>query len=106
MACLATVALADSAPDSLPPLPPARVRAWQTGVLRPDRLQHATLSCALAAGIGLACRDARAGAAGAFALGVLKEYWDARRDTFDPADLAADAIGATLGASVAVAGRR
>ncbi|HEV2106569.1 MAG TPA: hypothetical protein VGU27_12650, partial [Candidatus Eisenbacteria bacterium] len=79
---------------------------WQLGLLRPDRLQHATLSAALAAAGGVAADDARAGAGGALALGVLKECWDARTDRFDPLDLAADAVGVACGVlALAAVGR-
>ncbi len=87
-----------SATPTAPTRPAPRVRAWQVGLLRADRLQHASLSFTLAAGIGLAGRP-RAEALGiTLALGVLKELRDARSDRFDPADLAADATGAALGA--------
>ena len=77
------------------------VRAWQMGLARPDRLRHASLSLALAAGIGVASNRPRAGIAAAVVLGVIKESWDARGDRFDPVDLAADVLGAAIGGSVA-----
>ncbi|MEO5987463.1 MAG: hypothetical protein ABIU54_03725 [Candidatus Eisenbacteria bacterium] len=60
-------------------------------------MQHASLSFALAAGVGITS-DRRATAFGvSLGLGLLKECWDARRTRFDPIDLSADAIGAMLG---------
>lgn len=91
--------------DSLAAYPPPHVRAWQVGLVRADRLQHASLSFALAAGATLAgCRPG-ASFAGALALGFAKELWDARSSGFDPTDLAADAAGAALGAAAAGQGR-
>lgn len=86
------------APAPSPPLPPPSVRAWQTGLLRPDRLEHASLSFSLGLGIGLLSREPSAAAAGAFALGLAKEVRDRRHGGFDPVDLAADALGAGLAA--------
>lgn len=100
----------DAAGDStaLPPLvafPAPRVRAWQTGLVRPDRLEHASLSFTLTAALILATRDRTAAAAGALAFGVGKELWDRRGASgFDPTDLAADATGVTL-ALIAVRAR-
>ena len=87
--------------DSLPAFPPPEVRAWQVGLLRPDRLQHAGLSFALGAAFTLASRDRAAGASAAFALGALKEVWDARHSGADGVDLLADAVGSVLGATAA-----
>ncbi len=84
-------------------LPPPEVRAWQVGLLRPDRLQHASLSATLALGIGLATRRAGAGLAGALTLGLAKEVWDRHRSGFDIVDLTADALGAAAGAAGAEA---
>jgi hypothetical protein len=83
-----------------PPLPPPRVRAWQTGLLRPDRLQHASLSFTGSLALGVLTRKPGAAAAGAAVLGVAKELWDMRRSRFDPVDLAADGVGAGLGAAI------
>lgn len=79
-------------------LPPPDVRRWQVGAVRPDRLQHASLSGALACGGALASEQPVPAATATIALGVLKELHDARRDRFDWGDLAADAFGAALGA--------
>jgi len=103
LALPATRAHAAAAPDSLA-FPPPRVRAWQLGLARPDRLQHASLSFALAAGTGIATRDRAAAFGATLCVGVLKEVWDSRRDRFDVVDLTADLAGATLGALAA--GRR
>lgn len=81
------------------------VRAWQAGMLRPDRLQHASVSFTLAAAVLLATRSRTASAAGTLALGIGKELWDMRSASgFDPVDLAADGAGITL-ACIAVRAR-
>jgi hypothetical protein len=72
------------------------VRAWQVGLVRGDRLEHASLSFALASAIIIATRNRAAGATTAFAAGIGKELWDGRRGHFDPVDLAADAVGVGL----------
>lgn len=78
-----------------------RIRAWQVGLARPDRLQHASLSFTLSAGTGLAGGTRTQAFALALGLGTLKELWDRRHGGFDPVDLSADAIGAALGARAA-----
>lgn len=88
-----------AAADSVRAFPPPRVRAWQTGLLKPDRLQHASLSFTLAAGATLAGAKPVSAFAGTLAIGLAKELWDARSTRFDAVDLAADAFGAALGAS-------
>ncbi len=96
LALLVPAARAAAAPpDSLPP---AHVRAWQVGLLRPDRLEHGSLSFTLAAGMGLAGRPRTEAALVTLGLGTLKELHDRRTSRFDPIDLAADAAGAALGA--------
>ena len=95
-----------ASPDSLPAFPPESVRAWQVGLLRSDRLQHATLSFSLGTAFTLATRDRVSGAGIALALGALKELWDSRHGGADGVDLLADAVGATLGAYAADAGPR
>lgn len=101
LGCCARPCVARAAADSLAAAPAARVRAWQCGLLRADRLQHASLSFTLAAGAGVAGARALPAFGGTLALGLAKELLDARRTRFDPADLAADLAGAALGASVA-----
>lgn len=82
---------------ALASFPTPRVRGWQTGLLRPDRIEHASLSFTLAAALVLATRSPGAAAAGVFALGFGKELWDTRGGSgFDAIDLAADATGITL----------
>lgn len=99
---LAPAARAEGAPaDSAAAYPPPRVRAWQVGLARADRLQHASLSFTLAAGAAAASRRPAAAFAGVLALGLAKEFRDARRGRFDAVDLAADAAGAALGAAAA-----
>jgi hypothetical protein len=85
-------------PDSVsasPPFPSERARGWQTGLVRADRLQHASLSFAIGCGAGLVTERPAAGAAIALSLGVAKELVD---DRFDRGDLLADALGAALAA--------
>ena len=85
--------------DDRPGFPPPRVRAWQTGLLRPDRLQHASLALSSGLSIGLLTQEPAAAAGSAMAIGLLKELWDMRRSRFDVVDLAADGIGAGLSAA-------
>ena len=73
-------------------LPPPPVRAWQTGLLRADRLQHASLAWTLGLGLGLASHEPVAAIAGPALLGLAKEFAD--RPRFDRTDLIADALGA------------
>jgi hypothetical protein len=94
---LSPTAATAAAPAS-PPLPPTSVRAWQTGLLRPDRLEHASFAFTLGLGVGLLSRQPASAAASALALGLAKEIRDCRHGGFDPADLAAGAIGAGLSA--------
>jgi hypothetical protein len=95
-----TTGAAPTSSRSFESAPSPTVRAWQTGLLRPDRLQHASLSFTIAAGAGLVGRPRGQAFALTLALGLLKELRDARVDRFDVVDLAADAGGAALGASV------
>jgi hypothetical protein len=97
LACVmaaAPVAAGAAAPD----LPEPRWRAFQTGALRPDRLQHATLAFSIGLGAGIAGGEPCAAFAIPAGLGLLKELADRRRDRFDWADLAADLAGAGLAA--------
>lgn len=91
-------ATATAGPDAMPPLPPPTVRACQTGLLRPDRLEHASLAFSLGLGVGILSRQPAAAAASALGLGLAKEVRDRRHGGFDLVDLAADAIGAGLAA--------
>ena len=83
-------------PDSIVAFPSPRVRAWQVGLVRGDRLEHASLSFALTSALIIATRNRPASAATALAFGVGKELWDRRTSRFDPVDLAADAVGVGL----------
>ncbi len=76
------------------PFPAPVVRGWQVGLLRPDRLQHASLSLTLGLAAGLTSRRAAVAGYGTLALGLAKELYDVRRTGFDPVDLCADAVGA------------
>lgn len=91
---------ADSAGVADARWPAPEVRAWQTGLARPDRLQHGSLALCLALGIGAATRQPWSALGTTLALGVTKELWDARAggSGFDGLDLTADALGAGLGA--------
>jgi len=91
----AGAAAADPTTVASPPLPSPHVRAWQVGLLRPDRLQHVTLSYTSGLMVGFASEAPAAAAASALAIGVAKELWDLHRGgRFDPLDLAAAAVGA------------
>jgi hypothetical protein len=85
-----------SAPDSIVSFPPPRVRAWQVGLVRGDRMEHASLSFALTSALIIVTRNRAASAAAALAFGVGKELWDQRTSRFDPVDLTADAVGVGL----------
>ena len=86
-----------SAPDSIVvSFPPPRVRAWQVGLVRGDRMEHASLSFALTSALIIITRNRPASAATALAFGVGKELWDQRTSRFDPVDLTADAVGVGL----------
>jgi hypothetical protein len=74
------------------------VRAWQTGLLRPDRLEHASLAFSIGLGVGLLTREPAVAGGGALALGLAKEIRDRPHGGFDPLDLAADFVGAALAA--------
>jgi len=83
-----------------PALPTGAAHGWQSGALRPDRLQHASLAFAIGAGVGAASRRAEVGAGTALLLGVAKEFLD---DHVDGGDLIADTAGASLAALVVAA---
>ncbi len=85
---------AAATPDS------TRARAWQTGMLAPDRLEHASLSLTAGLMIGVATREPAAAFGGAFTLGLGKELWDRRRTRFDRVDLVADLVGAAAAALI------
>lgn len=96
------IALACAAPATAdgPAFPDARARAWQTGMFRQDRLQHASLAMTAGLSIGLVTRSPSTGFGGVLALGLLKEIRDARSDRFDWLDLTADVLGASAGAAL------
>lgn len=74
--------------------PELRVRHWQVGLFRPDRMQHASLSLTLGLAAGLISRKPVIAACGSLALGLAKELHDIGGSGFDPVDLCADALGA------------
>lgn len=82
--------------DSMVSFPAPRVRAWQVGLVRGDRMEHASLSFALTSALIIVTRNRAASAATAFAFGIGKELWDQRTGSFDPVDLSADAVGVAL----------
>ena len=79
-----------------PPLPAPATRAWQTGVFRADRLEHASLAASSGLAIGILTRQPAAALGGALTLGLAKELWDRRHSHFDRGDLIADGVGAVL----------
>lgn len=94
----ATARAGASAPaDSLEAAAPANA-AWRRGLLRADRLEHASLSFTLAAAAGIGGRARGEAFAFTIAIGTGKELHDGRHGSFDVLDLAADAVGAALGA--------
>jgi len=84
---------ADSARGEPGDLPPAGVRAWQTGALAPDKLQHFSLAFSLGLAFGIMTGEPAA-ASGAAALAVAKEVADARTGSFGKGDLLAGLLGA------------
>jgi hypothetical protein len=101
IAVLLSLAFAAAPPavaEPVPPLPPPAVRAWQTGLARPDRLEHASFAFTFGLGTGILSQRPAGAAAGALALGLAKEIRDRRHGGFDPVDLLADATGAALAA--------
>ena len=76
---------------------PSGVRAWQTGVLRPDRLQHFSLGFSLGLALGIMA-DEPAAAGGVCALALAKEIADSRNGRFDTLDLITGIAGAALAA--------
>lgn len=98
LACASRADVARAAEDARPPLPDARWRAAQTGALRADRLQHASLAFTLGLGAGIAGSEPAGAFAAAAGLGLIKEIADARTDRFDWTDLGADLAGAALAA--------
>jgi len=88
---------ADSlAADSLASIGERVVPLSSHSLVRADRLQHASLAFASGVAIGVVTDEPLAGASGAFALGLAKEWFDRRGSGFDGVDLLADAIGAAL----------
>lgn len=82
------------------------MRAWQTGLLRADRIEHASLSWSLGLAVGLASREPAIALGGVAAAGVAKEISDRHRTGFDLTDLAADLIGGCAAAAVTTLWRR
>jgi hypothetical protein len=93
-ACFAAPAPTMARDSVAVPFPSPAVRRWQVGLLRPDRLQHATLSLTLGLAAGLVSRRAAVAGYGSLALGLAKELYDVHGTGFDPVDVCADAVGA------------
>jgi len=74
-------------------LPEGAARAAQTGWLRPDRLQHASLAWTLGVGAGATTRETSAAIAVPMVFGLAKELHDSRGPGFDAIDLIADLAG-------------
>jgi hypothetical protein len=85
-----------------PAVPDARVRAWQVGLARPDRLQHAAFAFTAGMMFGLTSEAPSAAAVSALGLGLAKELWDQRQHHFDVVDLLADAVGAAGAAAATI----
>ena len=83
-------------PRPLAAFPAPGVRAWQVGLLRPDRFEHASLSFAIAAALTVAWRDRAAAAGATLALGAAKELWDSRHGSADAVDLVANVAGISV----------
>jgi hypothetical protein len=81
-----------------PPLPDPKWRTFQTGAVRADRLQHASLGFTIGLGVGLVTRRPAVAFTSSIALGLAKEVLDAQSHHFDWGDLAADLAGAGLSA--------
>ena len=97
---------APAATAALAAFPLPRVRAWQVGLVRPDRMQHTGLSFALTSALIILTRQRGAAAGTALALGLGKERWDRRGSSgFDATDLAADVAGTSLAVMVVRARR-
>ena len=96
-ASLAAPASADSVMASPRAFPPPTVRAWQVGLARPDRLEHAGLSFTLATALVLTTRSRPSAGALTLSAGLGKELLDRRGPSgFDFIDLVADAAGMML----------
>jgi hypothetical protein len=102
-----SLAVSDSSAVRAPlaAFPPARVHAWQVGLLRADRMQHMGLSFAITSALIILTRDPGVAAGTSLTLGFAKELWDRRGSSgFDPIDLAADAAGTGLAVVLVRAG--
>ena len=71
-------------------------RAWQTGALAPDKLEHVSLSFTGGLALGVFSRQPATACGGALLFGLAKELADRRHSSFDPGDLVADTLGALL----------
>jgi len=76
------------------------VRAWQTGLLRSDRLEHASLAFTIGLGVGVATRKPAVAVIVPAVLGLGKEIADSRHSGFDVVDLAADLVGAAAAGAI------
>lgn len=93
-------------PGTARPLPPAETRAWQTGLLRPDRIEHASLAWTLGLALGAVTREPAVPLVAGITLGTAKEAADRRSSGFDLVDLGAGCIGAAAAAALTTLWRR
>ena len=95
--CLAAGARAETVADTTRhepgDLPPSGARAWQSGALAPDKLQHFSLAFSLGLAFGIMTGEPAA-SSGAAALAVAKEVADSRNGSFGKGDLLAGLLGA------------
>ncbi len=90
---LSTPAGGAPGPLATPGVAPLTAHRHLDGMLRADRLSHASLGLAIGVGVGLSTREPAAGVGSVVALAVAKELLD---DRFDRDDLAAGAAGAGI----------
>lgn len=77
--------------------------ALGAGGIGADKYQHVSLAAAIGIGAGIATRSNAAALVTPLVLGFAKEIRDRRHTRFDPADLAADAVGALIALAVTAA---
>jgi len=95
-------ALAMGAPSDSAGREPPEIATGAFG-LGADKYQHVALAAVIGIGAGITTRSNAAALATPLVLGLAKEIRDRRHTRFDPADLAADAVGALLALGVTAA---
>ena len=93
-------ARAEDGPGMPPSFPDPEVRAWQVGILRPDRIQHGTLAFTAGSLVGLPTRSPGAALISSASVALGKELWDARQGRFDVVDLTAGLLGGLTAAAI------